>query len=569
MAELVNPDTAIQLRQMRDFPPARISVFEDPADWKSALGTQQYSRLSNFYEGREPEWYESTIRELAGLERVLDLGCGPGLALAAMKAQGVRELIGIDRWEGFRKDVEAAGAQLILHDLTLPMPFLRSESFDGIFSHFALEYISPIGVQQVLRESARLLVPDGLLLIHLTAPGLALGDTARTSPYDEGALTRLLSGAGFEDFAVEQPDEKEITIVHARGPGSAAEENEPTDPIEHEGGGEIQIAASFGSTESRPPVEIEVSGGEESVSWQPELAATDGDGAAIADLSVCARVVAAQPDEFELQAWAWRGGRIAATETVRLPIRPELVRLRVAGELEHRDEWRPEPAMLEPPGAAYTTIDRLQPSHEEGEEWRVSGRQVVVARAGDDREALLAATGSEDRFLVDRPAPDALPEGLDGDWEEGRVHGLVLRLEDALGLESQPLLSWADSREALLYLEPDGWDEIGPALEDLGISRSPLLIVDPALSGESEAQAEVETPPDAIASALSELPGLHLVLAGATAEGWRELWGRFDNRLLLADPGAPPAGLADGRLIEKSTENLRFLTERTILRRLV
>jgi SAM-dependent methyltransferase len=572
MDESVNRDTAIQLRQMRDFPPVRNSVFEDPADWKSALGTQHFSRLSNFYSDREPEWYASTIEELAGLGRVLDLGCGPGLALAAMRAQGVREAIGIDRWEGFREGVEAAGAKLVLHDLTLPMPFLRSASFDGIFSHFALEYISPIGVQQALREAARLLEPDGLLLIHLTAPGLALGDTARTTPYDEAALTRLLTRAGFEDFTVEQPEEREITIVHARGPGTAPEAGEPGGLLEHEAAGEIQVAAGLGRPEGgEPAVEIEVSDGEESVSWRPDLTepAEEDDGGPIADVSVCARVVATQPGEYELQAWAWRGSRIAAIDTIELEIRPELIRLRASGGLEHRNTWVPEPPMLEPPGAAYATADEQSPSHEPGEEWRVRGRRVIVAREGDDRDVLHAATRSEDRFLVDRPASGARPEALDEDWDEGRVHGLVLRLDDALASES-PLLSWAESRGALLYLEAFDWAAVEPVVGQLATSLSPVLIVDPALTTrETEPQAEVEAPPEAIVSALDAVPALHLVLAGATAERAPELCARYPNRVVLGGLGDSLEHPPDGRLIEESTENLRYLTERTILKRLL
>ena len=161
MTNSVDPDTAIVLRQVHAFPPSRVSVFEDPADEKSSHASQRYSSLLKFYGDRGPGWYESVTSEFAGLARVLDLGTGPGLSLDALRAHGVREPIGVDRWQGFRRDGEAAGRSIVLHDLTLPMPFFGSESVDGIFSHYALDYIPPIGVEQVLREARRLLAPGG------------------------------------------------------------------------------------------------------------------------------------------------------------------------------------------------------------------------------------------------------------------------------------------------------------------------------------------------------------------------------------------------------------------------
>jgi SAM-dependent methyltransferase len=580
MAEPPHPDTAIRLRQTRDFPPVRISVFEDPADRKSALGTQRYAGLSNFYADREPQWYASTTEELAGLGRVLDLGCGPGLALAALRAHGVPETIGVDRWEGFRPGVEAAGGRLIVHDLTLPMPFLRSASFDGIFSHFALEYISPISVLQVLREARRLLRPDGLMLLHLTTAGLAMGDQARTTPYDTAALTRLLRSAGFESFDVEQPDDKQVAIVRARGTGSDSASTdtpsgEPT-VLESEAGGEIQLAAGFlpaPATDTNIAIEVEVSEGAHAIEYRPHLSldTASDEGEALVDTAVCVRLVAVTADRFELQAWAWRGSQVAAIDTIGLATRPELIRVRIEGALQHHNAWRPEPPMLELPGDAYTTIDQAYAPHEAGEEWIARGRQVLVERPGDDPGALRDAAESKDHFVVHRPDPAAADfAALEREWKEGRLHGLVLALEDATRDKSLPLLLWAGFRGALVYLEPESWAEIESAAQQIPRSLgSPLIVVDPSLAHpEGEAEAEVEVPKEILASAIEKLPALYVVLSAEAAEAATALCARHPTRVLIAgknDPGELPV---DGRLIEESAENLRYLTERTTLIRL-
>ena len=571
MAQPVDPDTAIALRQVHAFPPTRLSAFEDPADEKSSHASQRYSGLIKFFAGREPSWYESITREFAGMRRVLDLGTGPGLALDALRAHGVREPIGIDRWYGFLHDAEASGRRVILHDLTLPMPFFGSASFEGVFSHFVLDYMSPIGVEQVLREARRVLVPGGLLVVHLTAPGLALGDPVRTTPYDEAALARLLETAGFEDFEAQRPGEnREVAIVHARGPipqGMESSEEEPT-LLELEPRGEIQVMAGIRPRDplgDMPAVAVEIGDGKESVSYRPRLDSVhpeDG-GKPVVDLSVCVRLVAAAPGEFELQAWTWRGVHIAAMDTVRLRIRPDRLRIQLAGELLHRDVWHPEPPMLELPGDPYITIEYASPSHRPNEPWRTRGRQVIVERRGDDPGRLRTAVAENlDHFLVHRPdaaAPPDIPT-LEREWIEERLHGLVLALEDAVRPEALPLLLWAGLRGALVYLEPDSWDALIPAVAELPDALGPLLIVDPSLSGRGDPKAEVEAPSE-IESSLAALPSLHLVLAGPTAEAAADLWERYPERVLVGKA----AELRHGRLLEEATENLRYLTERTTL----
>jgi hypothetical protein len=262
------------------------------------------------------------------------------------------------------------------------------------------------------------------------------------------------------------------------------------------------------------------------------------------------------------------GSRIAAIDTIGFPSRPELIRVRVEGAFEHHGSWRPEPPLLELPGDAYATIDQASSPHRPGEEWVARGRQVLVERPGDDPEALRGSAESKDHFVVRRPDPATADlAALEREWKEGRLHGIVLDLQSALRDASLPLVLWAGFRRTLLYLEPASWAGVESAAHQLpGSLGSPLLIVDPSLRRpEGEAAAEVEVPEEAIASALESLPAMYVVLAAETAQASAALWAQHPNRVLIveiADSGSEPV---DGRLIEKSAENLRYLTERAVL----
>jgi hypothetical protein len=309
--------------------------------------------------------------------------------------------------------------------------------------------------------------------------------------------------------------------------------------------------------------------GEGSIDYRPELPSPPwqmGDDAT-ADVSICLRVVAVASDRFELQAWTWQGSQIAGIDRVGLRKRPQLLRVRVDGMVEHQDVWRPEPPMFEEPADAYVRAVDAGAKLEPEDEWRARGRQVIVEREGDDRDLLRAVAESKDHFVVHRPDPEAPDiDALEEEWRAGQVHGIVLELEAALRPESEPLLQWADSHGVLVYLEPDSWTAVASAAGKLSSFDSPLLIVDPLLSGRAQGQAEVETVEEAIASAHDSVPGLHLVLAGTTAAAAGSLPERYANRILMGDPDSSPwQEIGGGRLADEATENLRYLTELTTL----
>jgi len=552
-------DLPVALRPMVDFPPVRGSIFDDPGDEKSWHVSQRSEALSRFYADREPAWYGSAIASLKGAERVLDLGCGPGLALQALLEQGCPSVLGVDRWPDFAAG-SAPETPIVLHDLSLPMPFLESASFDGVLSHYALDYVSPICLRQVLREARRLLVPGGRLAIYVAAVGLGGGDESRTVAYAPVALHTLLSEAGFADIEVEGASEGRNAIAKAR---RGADDLDPGRTGRREIAvrmdGDTEASAAFaGEPET---LRCEVTGEGRVASFAVELPPADpfdGDRA-----SVCARALVEAGVGTELQLWIWRGSRPVAMECARLEFAAAELRLIAPGcECEHVSIWQPHELPLEPTGNAYARFDDLRPGDtlslgERGEE----GRQIVVERAPDFPPDAAEQLGpGRNRFLVKRASWFDV-DTADREWLAGRLHGIVLCAADVEQKRTRELLLWATWRQCMVYLDGADWRSIlgaASAREDeLG---SPLILVDPALGGEGPTEAH---PPELIEFTMAN--DRRFVLLGAESR----------NRLDPADLHAIRRHLLhggpfgnDGSELPEANENLRYLSERTLLMRL-
>jgi SAM-dependent methyltransferase len=99
--------------------------------------------------------------EGAGPFRILDVGCGPGRDLAALRALG-HEAVGLD---GCRRFVEMArrytGCEVLEQDfLALDLPAAR---FDGVFANASLFHVPRQELPRVLGELSAALRPRGVL----------------------------------------------------------------------------------------------------------------------------------------------------------------------------------------------------------------------------------------------------------------------------------------------------------------------------------------------------------------------------------------------------------------------
>lgn len=538
----------------------RGSIFDDPGDEKSWRISQRSEDLIQYYAGREPSWYSSAIAPLKGADRVLDLGCGPGLALRALRDQGSSAVLGIERWPAFVAN-STAEAPIVAHDLTLPMPFLESGSFDGVFSHYALDYVSPVCVRQVLREARRVLAPGGRLLLYLAAIGLGGGDESRTISYSPQALRVLLEEAGFDEVEVEASPNGRNSVARARhtndGLGSTPPAPaEPRAAVE----GATQLSASF--SEAAGGLELELSGSGRSAVFTVDLPSPRSSGGSRP--SACARVLPLPGGGTELQLWAWRGFSPIAMESARLELQVGEMRLRCPGaEPEHVSVWSPGELLgLEPPGNAYARFADLPAGGELSEAERgAEGRQVVVESDADGRVEGWERLGpGRNRFLI-RRASGVDVAALDREWLSARLHGAAVTATELEGERNRELLLWCSRRQSLLYLGGASWESIlATASRREDEMEGPVVLVDPAL-----ARGEAGRPLDPRVAAFAAGRDRFFVLLGA--ESWERSAGEdlasVARRLLLGGRRRPPHSEA-----READETLRYLTERTVLMRL-
>ncbi|HSB06040.1 MAG TPA: class I SAM-dependent methyltransferase [Thermodesulfobacteriota bacterium] len=102
-------------------------------------------------------------------ERVLDLGCGPGVFLELLKEAGI-EAIGVDRDEEIVKKASLKGLNVIHSDL-VDWVEKSEDKYDGIFCSHLMEHL-PFGrVVRLVELIIMRLSPGGVLVVVLPNPG--------------------------------------------------------------------------------------------------------------------------------------------------------------------------------------------------------------------------------------------------------------------------------------------------------------------------------------------------------------------------------------------------------------
>ena len=164
------------------------------------------------------------LLDIQPTDRVIELGCGPGVAIAALARRAARGLVvGVDHSEVMirqarRRNAAAicAGRVRLIHAPVERLP-VTDEPFDAALAvNTATMWPEPTAR---LREIGRMLGPGGR--IALVSQPRCPGATAATSAAAAAELSALLSQAGFENLRVEtlelNPPAVCVLAAHPRG----------------------------------------------------------------------------------------------------------------------------------------------------------------------------------------------------------------------------------------------------------------------------------------------------------------------------------------------------------------
>lgn len=195
-------------------------------EWEVHAGWWQ----EHFTDGADPEYEEQILplaeRHLAGMRRVLDVGCGEGQVARRIARLGAF-VVGIDPSQAQIVAARRRGAGPAYARATATRLPVRSASCDAVVACLVLEHVEPL--EGVIDEIARVLVADGrfvLFLNHplLQAPGSGwiddhvLGEQYwRVGPYlhDDHAIEEVAPGVRLP--FIHRPLGRYINVMAERG----------------------------------------------------------------------------------------------------------------------------------------------------------------------------------------------------------------------------------------------------------------------------------------------------------------------------------------------------------------
>jgi SAM-dependent methyltransferase len=185
---------------MKNLPPAQLAEI-------SATTIDHYNAQPEaFWEGTRDHDVTQNIQALLSAlpdgvpQRILDLGCGPGRDLAAMRSLG-HEVVGLDGSARFCEMARDFSGCTVLHQDFLSLD-LGTAQFDGVYANASLFHVPGQEVPRVLGDLYRALRPEGVLFSSNPRGANREGwNGDRYGAYHDLATWRgLVEAAGFEEI---------------------------------------------------------------------------------------------------------------------------------------------------------------------------------------------------------------------------------------------------------------------------------------------------------------------------------------------------------------------------------
>jgi len=154
---------------------------------------------------------------------VLDLGCGRGAMLELLRDHGV-DSYGVDTFGPGAQICRQKGLKIIEDDLFIHLQGLPSSCLGGVFCSHVVEHLAPAPAMTLLRESFRVLRPQGtLLIVTPNSKDLAVAlegfwlDLTHVRFYPARLLSVLLEQVGFHSIhTTEDKDTRYSRVFYKR-----------------------------------------------------------------------------------------------------------------------------------------------------------------------------------------------------------------------------------------------------------------------------------------------------------------------------------------------------------------
>jgi O-antigen chain-terminating methyltransferase len=174
---------------------------------RELLAESRYAALEDRYRGERGDIQsrvERYLPELTGRAPVLDLGCGRGEALEALRQRGVAAR-GVDRSAEMVRRCRERGLDATHADLVETLAAQEAGSLGAVVSFHVVEHLAAGEVDALVDLAWRALRPGGLLLLETPNPQSLVAGAARfwidpthRRPVHPERLRSLLLTAGFE-----------------------------------------------------------------------------------------------------------------------------------------------------------------------------------------------------------------------------------------------------------------------------------------------------------------------------------------------------------------------------------